>query len=527
MTKVTRLPLKLLRLGWRRLTSMRTALILLFLLAVAAVPGSLLPQRPLGPAKVDSYIKSHGFWGSFLNSIGMFDVFGSPWFAAIYLLLFVSLIGCLIPRIRVHARALGRKPLPAPRHLDRLPESSSFTTGDSPAGYAAAARAALGRRWRIAQREEPGGVVTLSAEKGYSRETGNLLFHVALLVSLILVALGRLYHYQGSVIIQQGQGFCNAVSKYDDWQPGRFAAEGKVGPAPFCVDDLTKFTATYTASGEATEFAADLTYRPTQSSKPEHATVKVNHPLRIEGDRLYLLGHGFAPELTIRMPDGSVVHDTQNFIPDDLSTLQSEGVFKEQGPQGGNADIGISGIFAPTPAFDSTGQIVRSVSPRVSNPVLGLIVYKGNLNINGLPQSIFQLDSSKMKEIGRVNLTIGQTKTFAGGVSVRFDGWKPWVSIQVSHDPAQGYLLWSAALMVLGLFGSLGVRRRRIWLRLTPSDSAAAPSLTVEGTKVEVGGLARSDSGNFTTEFEGLLERLRGAGAPAAELIPAASAGRE
>ena len=35
---------------WRRLTSMRTALILLFLLAVAAVPGSLLPQRNLNPS---------------------------------------------------------------------------------------------------------------------------------------------------------------------------------------------------------------------------------------------------------------------------------------------------------------------------------------------------------------------------------------------------------------------------------------------------------------------------------------------
>ena len=92
-----------LRVAWRRLTSMRTALILLFFLAVAAVPGSILPQRPLNPDKTNAYIASHGLYGRFLNSIGMFDVFGSPWFAAIYLLLFVSLVGCLIPRIRVHA----------------------------------------------------------------------------------------------------------------------------------------------------------------------------------------------------------------------------------------------------------------------------------------------------------------------------------------------------------------------------------------------------------------------------------------
>src|SRR5438445_13743701 len=149
------------RTMWRRLSSMRTALILLFLLAVAAVPGSLLPQRPLNADKTASYIKSNGTWGRFLDRIGAFDVFGSVWFAAIYLLLFISLVGCLIPRIRVHGRAVARKPLPAPRNLDRLPESGTFQTASSPDEYATAARAALGRRWRVVRRTEASGALTL------------------------------------------------------------------------------------------------------------------------------------------------------------------------------------------------------------------------------------------------------------------------------------------------------------------------------------------------------------------------------
>ena len=247
---------------WRRLTSMRTALILLFLLAVAAVPGSLLPQRPLNPDKTNAYLASHGGWGRLLNRLGMFDVFGTPWFAAIYLLLFVSLIGCLIPRIRLHARNSIRPPLPAPRYLDRLPESDRFEADRSPEEYATAARKALGRRWRTVVRTEASGAITVSAEKGYSRETGNLLFHVALLIALVLIAVGRLYNYQGSLILVQGNGFCNTVSQYDSWKPGRFAAEGKVSPAPFCIDQMTHFTADYSADGEPTKFAADLIYRP-------------------------------------------------------------------------------------------------------------------------------------------------------------------------------------------------------------------------------------------------------------------------
>ncbi len=500
------------RRAWRRLTSMRTALILLFLLAVAAVPGSLLPQRPLNPDKTNSYLASHGGWGRFLNSIGAFDVFGSVWFAAIYLLLFISLVGCLIPRIRMHARAMVRKPLPAPRNLDRLPESGTFETTDASQAYAAAARQSLGRRWRIVQRDEPGGALTLSAEKGYSRETGNLIFHVALLASLVLIAVGRLYSYQGSRIVIEGagNGFCNTVSNLDSWQPGRFAAEGKISPAPFCIDAMTEFTADYTASGEPSKFAADVTYRRTRTSAPEHKTITVNHPLRLEGDRVYLLGHGFAPQLTIRMPNGSVRHDTAVFIPQDASTLLSEGAFKEQGGAVGTThDIGITGFFAPTPQNNGDG-VITSVSPQVNNPVLGIFVYQGNLNYNGLPQSVYSLDTSKMTKLGAANLSVGQTKKFANGVAVTFDGWVPWASLQVSHDPGQGYLLAAATAMVLGLLGSLGVRRRRLWLRITPSIEAGDGSPTV----VSVGGLARSDSGNFSTEFAALLGRLRGAATP-------------
>lgn len=510
-----------LRMAWRRLTSMRTALILLFLLAVAAVPGSLLPQRPLNSDKTDRYLASHGGWGRFLNSIGMFDVFGSVWFAAIYLLLFISLVGCLIPRIRLHARAVARKPLPAPRNLDRLPESGRFETADAPAAYVAAARNALGRRWRIVQRDEPSGSLTLSAEKGYSRESGNLIFHVALLASLLLIAAGRLYSYQGSriVIAGAGNGFCNTVSQYDQWKPGRFAAEGKISPAPFCIDAMNTFTADYTAKGEPSKFAADVTFRRTRTSAPEHKTITVNHPLRLEGDRVYLLGHGFAPRLTIRMPDGSVRHDTAVFIPQNATTLLSEGAFKEQGAPGKNQDIGISGFFAPTPQETADG-VITSVSPQPTNPVLGIFVYQGDLNYKGLPQSVYALDTSKMEKLGSVNMNVGDSKKFANGVSVTFDGWVPWASMQVSHDPSQGYLLAAAVAMVVGLLGSLGVRRRRLWLRVTPSADARTGSPTV----VAVGGLARSDSGNFSTEFAGLLARLRGAATPTHDLI---GAGRE
>lgn len=496
---------------------MRTALILLFLLAVAAVPASLLPQRPLNPANTTAYIASHGGWGRLLDRIGIFDVFGSAWFAAIYLLLGLSLVGCLVLRLRVHARAVARNPLPAPRNLSRLPEFGQFDTVDAPEQFAAGARAVLGRRWRVVQRGEDSGAVTLSAEKGYLRESGNLIFHIALLIAVTAIAADRLYAYEGSVIVQQGHGFCNTAVDLDALRTGRLAQGQNL--APFCVDELDRFTAGYTLQGEATSFAADISYSLGIHGGPRHATIRVNHPLRIDGDRVYLTGHGFAPQLTVHMPDGSTRRTTVTFLPRDAA-LTSDGAIKLQGA-GVRGDIGIEGVFAPNGV--QRGGVLSSATPQPVRPALAIIVYRGDLGLGfGLPQSVYSLDphqkaTGALRRIGAATLIPGQSTTLPGGVRVTFDGYTQWVNFQISHNPAQFYLLLAAALMVAGLSASLTIRRRRIWLRITPANTDDEPNLT----SVHIGGLARSDSGTFNTEFGALLQRLRAASTPTRDLIDA------
>jgi cytochrome c biogenesis protein len=519
--------LRLARQLWRRLTSMRTALILLFLLALASVPGSLLPQRPLNPSKVQSYLSTHGAWGRFLNSVGGFDVFGSFWFAAIYLLLWISLIGCIIPRIRVYARALRTKPLKAPRNLSRLPESGQFTSTLEPAAAAALVRAELRPRWRAVVRtedgeSESGRPVTVAAEKGYTREAGNLLFHISLLVALVLIAGGRFLSYEGSVVsVEGGVGFCNP-GIYDTFRAGSGVNVSKI--SQFCVN-LDSFTATYRSDGSPSQFRAVVTYHHGADGPSKQDAITVNHPLRLEGDRIYLINHGFAPVITVTRPGKVPVPFADAYLAQD-TFFTSEGVNKLLGPAGKNQDIGLEGIFAPTP--QDVGGVVSSTSPQANNPELALIAYVGDTQLsNGLPQSVYTLDKTKMKRVASKNLFIGQSMTLPDGTLVTFSGYKQWASLQVSHDPTQGFLLVAAVTMVAGLLGSLVVRRRRVWLRITPiaaatsaeSDQAATePGLVPHADSgtgpparslIEVGGLARSDTGNFATEFALLVSSLR------------------
>ena len=113
-------PLGWARWAWRNLTSMRTALFLLLLLSVGAVPGSIFPQRSIDPGRVADYLAANPTSGRWLDRLGFFDVYSSVWFSAIYLLLVISLIGCIVPRTRLHWHALRSLPPRAPVRLERL-----------------------------------------------------------------------------------------------------------------------------------------------------------------------------------------------------------------------------------------------------------------------------------------------------------------------------------------------------------------------------------------------------------------------
>jgi cytochrome c biogenesis protein len=498
-----------LRRSWRQLTSMRTALLLLFLLALAAVPGSILPQHRLNELKVDAYYRAHPTLAPLLDKIGLFGVFSAPWFAAIYLLLFVSLIGCLIPRIRLHARAMARRPPAAPRYLDRLPHTASYETAGSPAEVAPAVRRLL-RGWRTVVRDEGDGAVAVSAERGYLRETGNLVFHVALLVLLAGIAMGALWGWKATRLVVEGETFCNSVSQYDEYTSGRLVRPGDI--PPFCVA-LDRFTATYQPTGEPKSFDAKIRYGGLSGDLNARYDVSVNHPLRHLSTRTYLIDHGFAPVITVTDPSGQTFRQPWPFLPQNTSTYVSDGVVKlaDAKPK----QIGIQGVFTPTrDPSDRFG--LTSLFPAPRNPALSMVVYEGDLGLDsGVPQSVYSLDQTqiqrgKLKVVGRKLLLPGQSFRLSDGTTIRFDGFKEWATFQVSHDPGELVVLIAAVFMVLGLLGSLRVRRRRVWARIAPAGEGESAERTV----VSLGGLARTDADSFAEEFNRIAAAAR-AGATA------------
>lgn len=514
-----------LRWGWRQLTSMRVALLLLMLLAVAAVPGSTIPQRPQDPAKVVEFFADNPQIAPWLDRLQMFDVFGSAWFSAIYLLLFISLVGCIVPRARAHASALRSRPPRTPRRLGRYPAQGArtYAAAFTPEQVADAAAAQLrGRgplpRFRVERGTESspgvrapegadGPVHVVAAERGYLRETGNIVFHLALVGLLISVGLGQAFQYRGQAIVVQDRGFANSVSAYDTFTKGPWFREEALPPFTMVLD---RFTSSFTEGPApvAKDFTAFVTVTDPLGTRAE--TVKVNHPLVIEGAKVYLQGNGYAPRLTVRDAAGNVTFaGAVPFIPED-QVYTSRGVVKVPDVVTGE-QIGLVGYLLPTAQV--TPQGMRSLHPDLLNPVVVLTAWTGDLGLDdGVPQNVYELETEGMTQAMTPDgqpvtlmLTPGQTVDLPDGLgTLTLDDLPRFVALDLRHDPALTWIATFAFLAIGGLMLSLFTPRRRVWLRVRSEDAADGGPRTV----VEVAGLARTDDTGLQPEVDALLTHL-------------------
>lgn len=498
-------PVEMLRWAWTQLTSMSTALFLLLLLAVAAVPGSLFPQRPANPSIVTQYIKDNPDYGKLLDTLQLYDVYSSAWFSAIYILLFISLIGCVVPRAIAHYRAMRSQPPRTPKRLSRLPEYGTLVVPAS-AGLPAsdAIRSAAGllrnRGYRVEVRDEDGALPSLGAERGFAKEVGNLVFHTSLIGVLVSVAIGGLLGYSGQRILVEGDTFVNTLVGYDQFTPGTNFQSSQLQPYSIQLD---KFDVTFDREspgkfGQPIDFNAEVTTREAPDSPARQEVLRVNEPVTLGGTSIYLTGNGYAPVVTVRDGAGNVA--MQGPV---VAKLQGENYYSSvviKVPDARPEQLGFVGFFLPT-AFVTDAGVSFSGDPDLFNPQLTLNSYFGDLGLDaGTPQNVFELDvadltplNARNLDAGGITLAPGSSYTLPDGKgSISFDGVKRYVGVDIHHNPGQLYALIFALLAVAGLIASLYVNRRRVWVRTGTHEDGR--------TMVEYGLLARGEDHRLAAE---------------------------
>ena len=484
---------------WRQLTSMKTALILLLLLAAAAVPGSIYPQRSADPNGVVQYFRDNPELAEVLDFFQLFDVYTSVWFSAIYILLFSSLVGCVLPRTKIHFEALRQEPVQTPSNLSRMPVYEKVSSNKVVDPVAKAKQILEKRRYRIIQRGD-----SVSAEKGYSRETGNLVFHFSLVGVLIAIGIGGGLSFSGQRVLAEGDTFVNNLAGFDSLSPGVFFNPDQLAPISVSLD---KFEVDYdflnqTNIGAPLDFRATVTLRKTPGEAGQTSTVRVNEPLDGPGASVYLTGHGYAPIITVRDNNGDVSYSGPTiFLPQD-GNMTSIGIIKV--PDNLPEQIGVVAFFYPTAAELDTGAFT-SIYPDPINPIISMNVYTGDLGLDsGIPLNVYALDTDRLTQVaGRgsanpaVQLELGQTADLPNGLgTVSFDGIKKFASLDIAYNPGQIWVLLFSLLALAGVIVTLVTPRRRIWVKKTSSG-------------FEVAGLSKRDDPKLEEVVRELTESIK------------------
>ena len=463
---------------WRQLTSMRIALFLLLFLAIASVPGSVFPQRSADPNGVVLYFKNNPDLATWLDNFQLFDVYSSTWFSAIYILLFISLIGCVIPRVGVHYKALRSDPPAAPTNLSRLPSYKKLDATEK--NLEEAIEYLKNRKFKVVSTK-----TEIRAEKGYLRETGNLFFHLSLIGVLIAVGLGGGLSYAGQRVLVEGETFVNNEASFDYFAPGLLFDKNNL--EPFSLR-LESFKTTYDFKnpnnyGKPMDFKATVTTKDSPVSQEAKGSIRVNEPLAVGGSKVYITGNGYAPEIVVRDKDGVVSFSGPVvFLPQD-GNLTSLGAIKV--PDASPKQFGMLAFFYPTAAELESGALTSN-HPFPLNPLMTMNVYVGDLGLDsGMAVNAYKLDTHAMKQVAggksgtkAIQLAYGETAQLPNDLgTVEFKNFRRFASIDITYNPLDIWVLIFALTTLFGLVLMLIIPRRRVWVKIS-KDSVEVGALT-------------------------------------------------
>ena len=292
-----------------------------------------------------------------------------------------------------------------------------------------------------------GGAV--SAERGYLREAGNLLFHLSVLVVLVGFAVGGLWGFKGGVIVVTKDGFANTLSQYDDFRAGSLFDPAELEPFDFTVNDFdVTFIREGREAGMAHEFAADLTYRTSPGAAERDKKISVNHPLSIDGTDVFLISHGYAPHITVRNADGTIAFSGPVvFLPED-STFRSFGVVKvpDASPEERQQPARARGRVLPDVRLHQGERPVLGL-PRRQEPrdLDARLVAATSVWTRARRSRSTRCRRRASSRSGRPTASrCGSTSRWAARTAARrararvtFDGVSRYVKLQVSHTPGQ------------------------------------------------------------------------------------------
>ena len=296
-------------------SSMRFAVALLSVLAIASIVGTVLQQNQ---PKQNYVVKFGAFWTEIFEFLGLFDVYASAWFTLIMLFLVLSTGLCMwrnvppfLREMRSFRTQTTAKSLAHMKHTALLPSSLGSLKTEIAEKY----WQVNGFQTRITPRED--GSVLLSAKKGAMNKCGYIFAHAAIIViclgglvdSNLLLKIGML---TGKIVPDTSSQYARDFQAASRLSPSNLSfranaevVEGQTIEAAFINADkglllqelpftleLKKFHIDFYNTGMPKDFASDIVVTDKASGNSVAQTIRVNHPLTINGITIYQSTYG-------------------------------------------------------------------------------------------------------------------------------------------------------------------------------------------------------------------------------------------
>jgi cytochrome c biogenesis protein len=379
------------RREWKTLARMRTAIILLGIVAGLSIIATLLPQKALQPEKASAYLQAHQTLGPLWDQLGLFSVYESWPLLLAAGLMYISLGNCVLTR--------GR---------------------------------ALYKRWRM----------KLPRNHQFIGEVGSLVFHLSFFVLLGGILYGKAFGFTAFVNVVEGQSVVEARPSYDQIEEGLFFGADQHKGYEVRVDS---FNASYYANGKPKEFVSHVEVFD-QGRKVTAKDIRVNDYLDYRSVKFYQASYGWAPIIQVTDPKGNRVFDSPvEFFGD--PQLQN-GILKvpAAGPPG--EQLGALMFFAPD--LQQGPSSAAAGTANANNPAVLFRFFKGDLQANRT-LNVNELDTTRMTQFWTGGVLLGQTATLPGGYRVTFPQLLRYTGLQATNDPGVPVIWFSFVLMLGGL----------------------------------------------------------------------------
>ncbi|MCL2590651.1 MAG: cytochrome c biogenesis protein ResB [Betaproteobacteria bacterium] len=295
------------------LSSMRFAISLLTILAIASLIGTVVQQEQ--PA--NAYLQQFGqFWDPIFSRLGLYAVYSSSWFIAILAFLVLSTTLCIIRQFTPMVREIrGFREHAREASLRHFAHRASFEPTLPPEERSGAATAYLARtgfRFRVNDHADS---TLIAAKKGSLGRIGYFLAHG----SIVLICLGGLLdsnlllsvqiHLYGKVPAP-GELTIGEIPPSARLEPSRWSFRGNIyipegttasqavinadngvllQPLPFKIE-LKRFHVDHYENGAPKRYASDVVITDNESGEVFERTLEVNKPFEHRGITLYQSG---------------------------------------------------------------------------------------------------------------------------------------------------------------------------------------------------------------------------------------------